>query len=152
MSEAKEYLERIGKLDDLIINKQWELAQMRAVAEGMAAQGQDITIKGEKQAMDKVQSAGNPHRMENAICSMVDVEKRVAQDIACWQAEKQEIISTIQPLPKTEYNLLHDVYVKGRTLSDVADQAGKSRSWADTLHGIALKRVQVELDRRKATE
>lgn len=151
MSEAKEYLLQIGKLDELIANKKWELAQMQATAEGMTSFGQDVLINGEKHAMDKVQATGNPQRMADAVCNLVDVEKKVLADIARWQAEKQEIISIIQPLPKMEYNLLHDVYVKGLTLREVADRAGLSRSWADTLHGIALKRVQEELDRRKAT-
>lgn len=149
MSEAKEYLLQIGKLDELIANKKWELAQMQATAEGMTSFGQDVLINGEKHAMDKVQATGNPQRMADAVCSMVDVEKRVQADIARWQAEKQEIISIIQPLPEAEYKLLHRRYVKGVSLRDIAEEFERTYSWATTVHGIALKRVQNALDKKK---
>lgn len=149
MSEAKEYLMQIAKLDELISNKRWELSQLRASAEGLAAHGDDVTIKGEKHVLDKVQSSSNPQRMADAVCSLMDVEQRVQADIARWQAEKQQIISIIQPLPEVEYKLLHRRYVKGIPLRDIADEFERTYSWATTVHGIALKRVQDALDKRK---
>lgn len=148
---AKAYLLRISKLDELISNKRWELAQLRASAEGMAAQAADVTIKGEKHVLDKVQSSSNPQRMADAVCNLMDVEQRVQADIARWQAEKQQIISTIQPLPEVEYKLLHRRYVKGISLKDIADEFERTYSWATTVHGIALKRVQDVLDKREST-
>lgn len=149
MSEAKEYLLQIRKLEELITGKRWELEQMLAAAEGMTAYGEDVVIDGQRHALDKVQTSGNPQRMADAVCSYVDVKTRALQDIAGWQAEQQERISMIQPLPETEYKLLHRVYVQGMTLRDAADDLERSYSWATTVHGIALKRVQEALDKRK---
>lgn len=149
MSEAKEYLLQIRKLEELITGKRWELEQMLAAAEGMTAYGEDVVIDGQRHALDKVQSSGNPQRMADAVCSYVDVKARALQDIAGWQAEQQERISMIQPLPETEYKLLHRVYVRGMTLRDVADEFDRTYSWATTVHGIALKRVQKALDKRR---
>lgn len=148
MSEAKSYLMQIGKLDRLIINKQWEIARMLHAAEGMTGVGADVIINGEKHAMDKVQSSGNPQRMADAVCAYLDVQEKALLDIARWQAEQQEIISIIEPLPEKEYRLLHGVYVQGKSLADIAEDFGRTYSWATTIHGVALKRVQDALDKK----
>lgn len=148
MNKAKNHLLQISKLDSLIKNKRWEITQMIHAAEGMTGGGEDVIINGEKHAMDKVQSSGNPQRMQDAVIDYVDVQRLALRDIARWQAEQQRIISTIEPLPEKEYKLLHGVYVQGKSLADIAEEFEKSYSWATTMHGIALKLVQDVLDRQ----
>lgn len=58
------------------------------------------------------------------------------------------MIRTIEQLPENEYDLLHRIYIQGKTMDDVADAYGKTYSWATTVHGRALKRVQNILDGR----
>lgn len=149
MNEAKPYLLQIRKLDEMIMDKKWELEQMRHVAEGMAGFGEDVVINGEKHAMDKVQSSGNPQRMSDAVCSYVDVEKRMLKDIARWQAEKQERISILHTLPEKPYKVAHRIYVRGMSLQDVANDLKQSYSWATTMHGIALKHVMDALKEKR---
>lgn len=141
MNEAKPYLQQIRKLDEMIMDKKWELEQMRHVAEGMSGFSEDVVINGKIHAMDKVQTSGNPQRMSDAVCSYVDVEKRMLKDIARWQAEKQERISILHTLPEKPYKVAHRIYVRGMSLQDVADDLKQSYSWATTMHGIALKQV-----------
>lgn len=149
MNEAKPYLLQIRKLDEMIMDKKWELEQMRHVAEGMAGFGEDVVINGEKHAMDKVQTSGNPQRMSDAVCSYVDVEKRMLKDIARWQAEKQERISILHTLPEKPYKVAHRIYVRGMSLQDVANDLKQSYSWATTMHGIALKHVMDALKEKR---
>ena len=55
--------------------------------------------------------------------------------------ERCEIIRTIEELPEAEYDVLHKVYVQGRTLYEVAADRKISYSLATTIHGRALKHL-----------
>ena len=150
MNEAKPYLQQIRKLDEMIMDKKWELEQMRHVAEGMAGFSRELVkINDKEYAMDKVQSSGNPQRMADAVCSYLDVEKRALKDIARWQAEKQERISILHTLPEKPYKVAHRIYVRGMSLQDVANDLKQSYSWATTMHGIALKHVMDALKEKR---
>lgn len=51
-------------------------------------------------------------------------------------------IENIQKLTEAEYDVLHKVYVQGKTLYEVADERGISYSMAATIHGRALKNLE----------
>lgn len=144
--DAKEYLSQIEKLDSLIANKKWELKQLQYNAEGLSGGGKDALINGELHEMTKVQSSSNQHRMENAVCSLVDVGKTIAQDIARWEAEKQQIIKNIERLPTKYYDLLFDWYVKRESREQIAVKMGYTYRNICYLHGRALQKFQKVLD------
>lgn len=58
------------------------------------------------------------------------------------QLGKQAIIKTMERLKESEYDVLHMVYVQGKTLYEVADARKISYSSATSIHGIALKKVE----------
>ena len=63
--------------------------------------------------------------------------------------KKKDVISVIEHLNATEYDILHKVYVQYFTLDEVAEMYEKTYSWATTVHGRALRNVQKILDSRK---
>lgn len=136
---AKEYLLQIRKLDTLITNKQAEVDHWKAVACGTGAWSDG----------ERVQSSGNKQKMASAVEKYIDVQREITADIDRFIDLKQEVIRTIEVLPAAEYDLLHKVYVQGRTLDEVADCNDKSRRWADSVHGRALASLQRVLDGRK---
>ena len=129
---AKKYLEQVKKLDLLIENKLAEKAQWYGIATNTVG-----SVSG-----DRVQSSGNPQKMADAVGRYVDMEKDIDRAIDNFVDKKREIISVIEQLPPTEYDLLHKVYVQYKFLQDVATERGKSYGWAATVHGVALKHVQ----------
>ena len=97
MMKAKEYLLLIRKMDFLINNKLAEIDHWKAVACGTGTYSEG----------ERVQSSGNPHKMESAVDRYVDLQAEITADIDRYIDLKQEVIRTIEVLPAIEYDLLH---------------------------------------------
>lgn len=138
MIRAKEYLLQLKKLNCLIHNKMIEKRQWFEIATGISP-----NMGGER-----VQSSGSQQKMANAMNRYIDIEKEIDATIDKLVDAKRDVISVIEQLDATEYDLLHKIYVQGRELQDVADDYSKSYSWVTTVHGQALKSVQSILDER----
>lgn len=136
--KAKEYLKQLQKLDKLIENKLAEKEQWRAIA----------TSTTQQMSADRVQSSGNPQKMADAVCKIIEIEAEINAYIDSLVDTKKEVISTIERLNPTEYDLLHKVYVQYFTFEEVAAKKDKTYSWVTTVHGRALKNVQRMLDDR----
>lgn len=137
--KAKDYLKQLQKLDKLIENKLAEKEQWRAIA----------TSTTQQMTPDRVQTSGNHQKMADAIHKLIEIEAEIDACIDRLVDTKKEVISTLERLNPTEYDLLHKVYVQYFTFDDVAIKRGKSYSWVTTVHGRALKNVQRMLDERK---
>ena len=133
--KAKEYLEQVYFLDDIISNKNAEIEYWKTVAEGLS-----MGSEGER-----VQSSGNQQKMSAAISKYVDIEKEVKR----LEGRRDEIIKTIELLGYQEYDLLHQMYIQGRLLKEVVADKRKSYSWGTTTHKKALKHLQRVLDERE---
>jgi len=72
----------------------------------------------------------------------MDIEAEIDNSIDKLIALKQEIISVIEQLPTTEYDVLHKMYVQGMTFYEVAEAKNRTYSWCTSVHGRALKSVQ----------
>ena len=97
---------------------------------------------------DRVQSTPNHHKMADAIGMYIDLEREINQDIDCLVNTKKEVISVIEQLNATEYDVLHKIYVQFLTFDEVAIDCHRTTTWATTVHGRALKHVQSILDRK----
>ena len=116
-----------------------ECAQWRSIATGTTAQ-----MGGER-----VQSSGSQQKMADAVDRYVDIENEIDKFIDKLVDKKKDVISVIEHLNATEYDILHKVYVQYFTLDEVAEMYEKTYSWATTVHGRALRNVQKILDSRK---
>jgi len=126
-------------LDRLIENKLAEKEQWKAMATSTTQQLTD----------DRVQTSGNPQKMADAVCKIIEIEAEIDAFVDKLIDTKRDVISTLERLNPTEYDLLHKVYVQFFTFEEVADKKGKSYSWVTTVHGRALKNVQRILDGRR---
>ena len=136
--KAKEFLQQVKKLDRLIENKLAELQQWKAMA----------TCTTQQLTADKVQTSGNPQKMADAVCKIIEIEAEIDRYVDSLVDTKREVINTLERLNPTEYDLLHKVYVQYFTFDEVAEKKGKSYSWVTTVHGRALKNIQSMLDER----
>lgn len=135
---AKEFLRQVKKLDKLIANKMIEIQQWKEIANNTTA-----NMTG-----DRVQSSHNPHKIADAIGRYIDLENEIREDIERLIAAKKDVISVIEQLGATEYDILHKIYIQHLELYDVADAYNRTYSWVTTTHGVALKSVQLILDKR----
>ncbi|MGN0472229.1 MAG: hypothetical protein ACI4F8_05235 [Lachnospiraceae bacterium] len=148
---AKQYLQQIEKIDKIIQNKIIEKEQWFAIATNTTSQ-----IGGER-----VQSSVSQQKMADATERYFEISQEIDRYIDSLINTKKEVISTIEQLPPTEYDVLHKVYigiivsdddpkmVRYLSLEEVADMYKKSYPWATSVHGRALKHVQDILDERK---
>lgn len=136
---AKEFLQQIRKMDKLIENKLAEVQQWKDIA----------TNTSPNMTGERVQSSGNPHKMSDAIGRYIDLEREINQDIDRLVEAKKDVIGVIEQLNATEYDVIHKIYVQYLTFDEVAYACKHSRSWATTIHGMALKHIQEILDKRK---
>ena len=151
--KAKDFLLQVEKLDRLIENKLIERQQWQSIAMGVTSGGESVLVKvngkTELQNMEKVQSSGNPHKMEDAIIKYIEIEAEIDRYIDILIDTRKDVIDTIEMLPVQEYDLLHKVYIQHITLADVAGAYNTTYSNVTTVHGRALKNVQKILDERK---
>lgn len=138
--KAKEYLLQIEKLNRIITNKLIEKDQWKSMA----------TSTGSHADGERVQSSGSQQKMADAVCRFIDIESEIDSCIDDLVDTKQNVIRTIEQLTPVEYDLLHKVYIQFKRLDVVANEYGKTYSWATTVHGRALKHLQDILDRRDA--
>lgn len=149
---AKEFLNQVKKLDRVIENKRNEKERYLELALNTAAGAAPDTGV-------KVQSSGSQSRMADAVDRSIDIGREIDAALQRLFAARQQIVSVIEQLDTASYDLLYKVYFgeaitdkQGRkrfvymSLQDVADMYDKSYSWATSLHGNALSRVQKIID------
>ena len=137
--KAQDFLKQVKKLDKLIENKLAEVQRWKEIANNTT-----VNMSGER-----VQSSGNHDSIANAICTYVDLEDEIKKDIDQLIAVRQDVISVIEQLNVTEYDILHKIYVQGFTLQEVASLYDRRYEWATTTQGRALKQVQIILNKRE---
>lgn len=133
--ECQIYLEQIPKLNAMIQNKIAEADQWKCIALGITPQ-----TSGER-----VQSSGSQQKMADAINRVVDLQAEINELIDTLIDKKQEIISNIEQLSATEYDVLHKRYIQGMQYDEIGATRGMSKSWATTTHGNALEHLKVVL-------
>lgn len=158
--KAKDFLKQLQKLDKLIENKISEKAYWMGIAcSTTAPASRTVKIKNskdkyEEHAMTRVKSSSNQQKMSDAISRYIDIEADIDACIDRLYDEKKKVLAVIEQLDVIEYDILYKVYVgivqndklHYLDLNEVAALYDKSRSWADTMHGIALKHVQEIID------
>ena len=152
--KAKTFLQQIQKLDYMIRNEREERQQWLDLA-------MSTTSGGAPETGVRVQVSGSQQRMADAVDRSIDIEAEINRKISRLYKARQEIIAVIEQLDVAEYDLLHKMYVgkvvktrsgaefRYMTLQDVADVSDKSYSWARSLHGVALQKVQRIIDARQ---
>lgn len=140
--KAKDYLLQISKIDRLVENKIAELEHWQAIATGTTTFSDG----------DRVQSTGNKYKMEDAIIKCIEISNDLNEQIDRLVDTRKEVISTIEQLKPSEYDVLHKIYVQNKDFQTIADAKKKSYSWVTSKHGRALASLQKILDAKKGEE
>lgn len=135
---AKDFLERISKIDRMIANKTEEMERWRTLAESTTA-----PISG-----DHVQSSSDQQKMANAVIQFLTIEQELQGQIKRLKKVRQDAIEVIEQLPANQYDTMYKVYILGMTYQQIADMQGKTRGAVSNTHRKGMKNVQAILDRR----
>lgn len=135
---AKDFLQRVGKIDRLILNKTDEIERWRTMAESTTA-----PISG-----DRVQSSSDQQKMANAVINMVTIDDELTAEIDQLKQARRDVIAVIEKLNANQYDIMHKIYIQGMTFQQVADLKGRTRGAISNMHRKAIKNVQAILDGR----
>lgn len=134
--DAKEYLQSIATLDIEIDNLATRIEEQKALAKKTTSTMSDC----------KVQSSGSKQKMADAVCSYTVLEEEKKGK----EAERQDIIDTIEMLKAKERAVIYQMYVcKKEYLGEIASNMGKSYSWVSKMHSNGIANIQAILDERK---
>lgn len=125
---AREYVGQLERIDILLASKSAEKLRWKALA----------LDTGARQSGDKVQGSGNQQKMAGAVESAVDLDAEILQ----LQAERHEIVHTLEQLQVDEFWILNEVYGKHVSVGQAAWDRGRSYSWARALHNRALENLE----------
>lgn len=132
---AEKYLEQIGKIDSVIINKLNDYRRWVEIAEGI----------GGFSVGERVQTSRNLHRGADAIGNYIDIES----EIKALREERQRIIDTIEMLPCDEYKVIYKIYVEGYMLKEIPSLLNMSYDWAKQTKRDGMQRIQDILDKKE---
>ena len=121
------YLEEIQMIDSKIANKMYEMEVWKDIANGSSG-----SSNGER-----VQSTSSQQKMANAVAKYTDIEREIEE----LKQKKIDFIHNIEKLSRTHYLLMHDIYIKGLSQTEVARNNKKSPSWASTIHSRAKMKL-----------
>ncbi len=129
--DIESYLNQISMIDDKIVNKKYERDKWYGKAQG-----------GGSGTGERVQSSSDQQRMANAVAKYTDIDREIEE---LMQMQKR-FINYIEHLPRTYYLIMHDIYVKGMTLTEVRRAYHKSSTWATTNHNRAKNSLRKILE------
>jgi DNA-directed RNA polymerase specialized sigma subunit len=134
MQKVIDWLERIQKLDELIVAKEAEYNQLMAMATKITPE-----MTGMPHAGGVTDKVGN--------CAVKLAMK--AQEVnAAWDRyidERDAVIRVLEQLPAKEYGVLHREYIRYMTQEAIADDMGYStvQIWRIKQSGLRLLRKHV---------
>ena len=130
---AKDYLSRAYRIDQRINSKLEQLISLRSLAEKAAP-----VLTGMPSG-----KGGSPHRMEETIAKMVDLEGLIDKELKSLVDTKHEIMTVIKCVEPVELQTLLELrYLSFRTWEQIAVEMNFDRRHITRLHGKALQEVE----------
>lgn len=142
--KALQYLKEIRRIDAKIDAKLEELERLNAL----------ITKTTVAMGGERVQTSGNPAKMENAVTKAVDLKDEINAEIDRLIDYKAEAIALIDSACDADsIRLLHSRYLQYKTWETIAVEMRYTYQWvSDGLHKRALSQLQKALDERSRND
>jgi predicted transcriptional regulator len=134
--KAKEFMSQALYIDQRINSKIEQVLSLRELAEKATATLTDVKISGTK----------NPHRMEDAIVKMMDLESEINADVDRLVELKREIMAVVNRVENSAYQTLLSLrYLCFKTWEQMAEEMNYSVQHLHRIHGTALEAVETIL-------
>ncbi|MDO8644180.1 MAG: sigma-70 family RNA polymerase sigma factor [bacterium] len=131
---------------------------LQYVTEKAAKSGSPILEEEAGEVQDTVNSLASIYVISLDASEEMDVEDKNAQSVeqsAVFQQVKRYMKESIESLPEKERRLVKMYYFQNKTLKEVGDKMGLSKSWTSRLHARALeilyRKINVRLQEEKKT-
>ena len=131
--DVREWLESVGKLDELINNKIEERRRLNEIATDTSAKLPD--------GMPFNNTGTVNQKMQNAVVDLVMLGQELDKLIDKYVDEKQKIIAAIEKLPEKEYAVLHRYYIRRMKIEEIAEDMNVSTVSVWRIKKKALKNL-----------
>ncbi len=129
---AIEYLKQFEVLSEKIKNK---VRELRELSETQSVIGAVDYSKPTVLSSPKGEAA-----FERASDKFMEISEKIRAEIAAYNAERHEIISTVQSLGSAKHiKILIKKYIELKTIETVADEMGYSVQYIKELHAEAIR-------------
>lgn len=143
MTDAKRYLQQIRLYDSRINAKLAERDRLK-----------DMLTKITPTLLDEAVSGGfgSQDKLSDAVAKIVDLEAEIDREVDAFLDARQTVSKTLDKIDDTnQFNILHQRYVQGKTLEQVAVSMGYTYRWICSMHGRALQTVEKILKSEKSS-
>ena len=131
---AKEYLNQANRIDQRINIKIEQVQSLRDLATKASSTLSHTPNSGTR----------NPHRMEDVITKIVDLEAEINQDLMRLVDLKREIVTAISHVEPLELQiLLEQRYLCFKTWEQIAVELQFDLRWVHRMHKKALEKVAI---------
>ena len=132
--DAKEYLGQAYRIDRRIRSKIEQISALHDLA----------TKATSALGSDPVSGTRDPHRLQETIGKMMDLEEELNRDIDALVDLKREIMGAIKKVENTEHQTLLEMrYLSFMTWERIADDLDYSIQHIHRLHRQALEKISV---------
>lgn len=126
---AKQYLGKLKWIEMEIKEKNAELEELEAIAEGCSA----------KQITGMPGGSGSGDRLGDTVSKMVDLENHIIAKIDEYMSRRQMISEAIDRMQIEEHRLMLSMrYIRGRSWEQIAEDMHISERQCYRIHGYAL--------------
>lgn len=130
---AREFLNQLRKLDNLIQNKIAEKEQWKSISKNITP-----LSNGER-----VQASSEQQKMADAVIKYIDLETEIEKLIDLLVDKRKEIISIIEQVDNSlQYNVLNKHYVQYKPFTVIAEEEHYSYAYILEIHRKSLKEVE----------
>jgi DNA-directed RNA polymerase specialized sigma subunit len=137
MTEAKQYLKQAYRLNEMIKSNQEELSSLKELAKSISA----IDYSKERVQSSKVTGDAN---FTNVVEEIVELEKRIGNDIARCIALKSEIRESINQVKDADEKILLRLrYINFKTWDEICNELHVSLRTVHRIHAAALEKFKV---------
>lgn len=131
---VREWLEGVGKLDELINNKLEERRRLNEIATDISGKMPD--------GMPFNNTGLVNQKMQNAVINIIMLEQELDRLTDKYINEKQKVIAAIEKLPEKEYTILHRYYIQGTKIEKIAEDLDISTVSVWRIKKKALKNLE----------
>ena len=142
--DVREWLESVGKLDELINAKIEERRRLNEIATDTSAKMPD--------GMPFSNTGTVNQKMQNAVVDLVMLGQELDRLTDKYIDEKQKIIAAIEKLPEKEYAILHRYYIRRMKIEAIAEDLGISTVSVWRIKKKALNNLASVVDCNAKTE
>ncbi len=135
MMKAKEYLQRLQRLDTVLNQKIKEQAELRSMSTSIGS------IDYSKDKVQTSRSGDAPYT--KIICRIVDLDEEINREIEIFMNERHKIINQIQQLSNVKHiDILYKRYVEYKGFEVISSEMNFTYQYVLELHRYALQNFE----------